>query len=386
MPTKPSDLRNVLVAVSGQTPAIITETLWALEKQLATRVDEIRIVTTIQGCRIIESRLLGIDGEFSRFCSDYGIPAGRIAFSGKSIHVLKDSRGNDLEDIRTSQDNIDAADQVFNLIREWCKRADEHLLCSVAGGRKTLGIYLTMSLMMFGRPADKLYHVLVTPAFESGVPDFYYPPPENRFYKFIGKEGAHQGASGRISSDEAKVELAEIPFLRLRDFIGSGIHPEKGFTEAVTETQRLMNHLQAPPMAVLELKTCRLKIGHFEINLSRQLTAVYAFFLLEFNGPRAGAIMDLLFEKRQLLANLERQIDRFKKAELEKYAWQRMSDLDDFRDRIGPCISKVNKTIRRTLGSLLAPSYSIKTGGKYGVNVQHFKVLGESGRPWKGLR
>jgi len=381
----PSDLRNVLVAVSGQTPAIITETLWALERRFATRVDEIRVITTSQGRDTISSRLFGLDGEFSRFCIDYEIPSGRIAFSQKSIYVLKDTGGQDLEDIRTGEDNVNAANQVFNFISEWCKRQDECLLCSVAGGRKTLGIYLAMSLMMCGRSQDKLYHVLVSPAFETGVPDFFYPPPQERFYSRMKKTDSGF-VSDSISSEEAEVELAEIPFLRLRELTGQAIPFDKGYTAAVAETQLLMNYLQSPPMLTLELETRTVKIGHFEFRLSRQLAAVYGLFLLEFNGLGAEGAIESLFDKRSLLSDLERQIDRFRMAEMETYAWEKMRDVDEFQDQIRPCISKVNKTIRQKLGSsLLASHYAISIGGKYGVKIQHFKVLGRKGKTWRRL-
>ena len=386
MPPSPSDLRNVLVAVSGQTPAIITETLWALERRFATEVDEIRVITTSQGRGIISNRLLGPNGEFSRFCADYEIPSGRVAFSEKSIYVLQDSKGKDLEDIRTGEDNLNAANQVFSLVNEWCKRKGDHLLCSVAGGRKTLGIYLAMSLMMCGRPDDKLYHVLVSPAFETRVPDFFYPPPRERFYAMV-----HRSDKGpvheEISSEEADVELAEIPFLRLRETIGEGIRFERGYTEAVAQSQLLMNYLKAPPALTLELETRQVRIGHFEFNLTRQLAAVYAFFLFEFNGPGAGGAMGSLFEKKGLLSDLERQIDRFGAGEKESYSWERMRDGDEFREHIGPCISKVNRAIRRGVGSgFTASGYVISTGRRYGVDVEHFKVLGAGGKIWKKIR
>jgi CRISPR-associated protein (TIGR02584 family) len=376
----------VLVAVSGQTPAIIIETLWALERCLETKVDEIRVITTSQGRSIIRNKLLGADGEFSRFCLDYEIPSGRIAFSEKSIYVLKGIRGGDLEDIRTGEDNANAANQVFNFINEWCKRKNECLLCSVAGGRKTLGIYLTVSLMMYGRPCDKLYHVLVSPAFETGVPEFFYPPPQERSYARIKRVGSGF-ISETISSEEANVELAEIPFLRLREMIGPGIPIERGYTEAVAETQLLMNYLQSPPALTLQLETHTVKIGHFEFPLTKQLAAVYAFFLLEFNGLGAGGSIELLYEKRMFLANLERQIDRFRMAEMEVYSWEKMRNTDEFRDQIRPCISKVNRAISQKLGSgLLSSRYAISTGRRYGVNIRDFEVFGRKGKVWKGLQ
>ena len=380
------DLRNVLVAVSGQTPAIITETLWALENRLTTKVDEIRVITTSSGRDIIIKRLLGPGGEFSRFCADYEIPPGRIAFSEKTVYTLKNSRGKPLEDIRTGDDNANAADQVYNLINEWCERKEERLLCSVAGGRKTLGIYLAMSLMMCGRKDDSLYHVLVSPSFETSVPDFFYPPPLERFY-IRGKGVGVTHHPEPISSNEASVELAEVPFLRLREMSAGKAPVRRGYMEAVEGTQLVMHYLQAPPEVGILLETCAVTIGCFKFTLPKQLAAVYSFFLLHFNGPGAVGSMESLFEKRMVLAELERQIDRYGAGEIDLYAWQKMRDVHEFKDKMRPCITKVNKEIRKGLGGdLLASRYAISKGKEYGVNVKRFKVLGAGSKPWKGLR
>ncbi|MCE5333783.1 MAG: CRISPR-associated ring nuclease Csm6 [Desulfobacteraceae bacterium] len=375
------------MAVSGQTPAIVTETLWALENQRSTRVDEIRVITTSSGRNIIQQKLLGERGEFSRFVEDYGIAAGRIAFSENNIYVIRDAAGAELDDIRTGQDNLYAADQVFNLIREWCSRKGERLFCSAAGGRKTLGIYLTMALMMCGRPVDRLYHVLVTPQFETSVPDFFYPPPGNRLYRIVAR-GQTENANAdsmTISSEDALIELAEIPFLRLSLIAPKISSIEKGFTESVVEMQRIMDYIQNPPWLLLHLDSCRIEIGDFEFSLPRQLAAVYAFFLLEFNGPEAADDLSQMFKKRHLIAQLERQIDRYKRAEMEVYAWEKMKDLDDFLERISPCISKINRAIRRAVtNDLVASHYAIRTGGrKYQLNVRQYKVLGSGGKKWK---
>ena len=173
----PRHRRNILVAVAGQTPAVVTETLCALEQLRGTRVDEIRVITTSRGRESVVTSLFDAKDIFARYCKDYQVPHGRIAFSPKQIHVLRDASGQELEDIRDTRDNTAAADQIFVFIREWTRRDDEVLHCSVAGGRKTLGIFLAMSLMLRGRPEDTLSHVLVSPDFESTVREFFYPQP-----------------------------------------------------------------------------------------------------------------------------------------------------------------------------------------------------------------
>ena len=59
-------MRNVLVAVAEHTPAIITETLWALEQRCGVRIDKIRVITIGQGRQSIVRELLGENDQFVR--------------------------------------------------------------------------------------------------------------------------------------------------------------------------------------------------------------------------------------------------------------------------------------------------------------------------------
>ena len=387
-PGRTFKLRNILVAVAGQTPAIVTETLWALERQQNVQIDEIRVITTSQGRAILVRELLRDNGTFKNYCRDYDVAPGRIAFSEKNVHVLVDAQGRPLEDIRSSSDNRAAADQVYAFIKRWAARQDEILFCSAAGGRKTLGIYLAMALMLCGRAEDRLLHVLVAPEFEKGVREFFYPPPAEKHYQcFMGLDTDNNPVYRRVSSQEACIELAEIPFLRLREIIGGELPLEKGLTETVAHSQLLLNYLQLPPKLTLLLDQGLVRLGHIQFTLSRQLIAVYTFFLMEFNQPEANATLQELFAERLLPAKLERLIDRQRQGEHETYAWETMNDLDDFRARIGPCISKINRTVNKAFGrNRLAEHYRISTGRKYGVYVPDYEILETEGRPLKRVQ
>jgi CRISPR-associated protein (TIGR02584 family) len=260
--------RNILVAVVGNTPAIITETLWALEQQRGIRIDEIRIITTAVGRDSIVRHLLGANGHFAEYCREHQVPPGRIAFSPQHIHVITDSAGTELQDVRNSDDNRAAADQVFGFIQEWTSRKDERLLCSVAGGRKTLGIYLTMSLMLCGRPDDSISHVLISPDFEIGMPDFYYPPPAERALKcWTGGDETGQATFQPILSSEAQLELADIPFPRLREAFGGGLPLEQGLIRAIEHSRLLLSYLQIPPALTVQLRERSITVGAFTSDL-----------------------------------------------------------------------------------------------------------------------
>jgi hypothetical protein len=234
-----------------------------------------------------------------------------------------------------------------------------------------------MSLMLWGRSEDSLSHVLVAPEFETGARDFFYPPPracEFQLFKGLDENGLPIYES--VSSVRAGVELADIPFIRLRVGIGGDLPVKKGFTDSVVHSQLLMTYLHEPPPLKLELAKGTVHLGKLSFHLSRQIMAVYGFFLMEFNNRPSAAGLEQLFDRRQVIANLERRIDRLKQGEQEHYAWEIMESLDDFRDRIRPCISKVNRAIDSAVGkNSLAARYTIQTGGGYGVAISDFEVV-----------
>jgi CRISPR-associated protein (TIGR02584 family) len=181
---KTSRLRTILVAVAGGSPAIVTETLWALTQQRGERVDEVRVITTSKGEAAIRTALLDpasnkVTPGVSRFadcCRECGLTES-ISFI---IHTLEKQAGFALADIRDDTENQTAADQICALIQEWTSESDTKIFCSAAGGRKTMSIYLTIAMMIYGRTDDRLFHVLVEPEEAEYCHDFFYPYGEPR--------------------------------------------------------------------------------------------------------------------------------------------------------------------------------------------------------------
>ena len=204
--------RRILLAVTGLSPQIVTETLYALAVNYGHRPPfvptEIHVVTTQQGHESARLTLLSDDpGWFYRLCSDYGLQ--HIAFGVENIHVLRDPDGAELTDIRTPADNESAADTITEWVREFTADADSALHVSIAGGRKTMGYYAGYALSLYGRSQDRLSHVLVSSPFES-LPEFFYPSLHSRvIYSRAPK-------SQPLDTRDATVTLAEIPFVSLR--------------------------------------------------------------------------------------------------------------------------------------------------------------------------
>lgn len=94
-----ADLKKILVAVTGMSPQIVTETLYALHTQHQWLPEEIHVLTTQTGAENIIGSLLGENGFFRRLCAEYALPA--IRFDTDCIHVIQGETGEPLADIRS---------------------------------------------------------------------------------------------------------------------------------------------------------------------------------------------------------------------------------------------------------------------------------------------
>jgi len=203
--------RRILLAATGLSPQVVTETLYALTQRRAPAFvpTEIHLVTTAEGAERARLTLLSVDpGWFYRLCRDYGL-AG-LAFGEAHIHVLRGAAGEPFADIRSDEDNESVADALTELVRGFTCDESAALHVSIAGGRKTMGYYAGYALSLFGRACDRLSHVLVSAPYESNS-EFYYPTPYSRVIY------THPPESRPIDSRDAQVSLAEIPFVRLRE-------------------------------------------------------------------------------------------------------------------------------------------------------------------------
>ena len=127
--------RRILLAVTGLTPQIVTETLYALacRSESPWIPHEIHLITTSTGANNARLNLLAGKRWFHRLCEDYHLPP--IAFPPEHIHVLQDDEGRPLDDIRTQAHNTLAADFITEQLRQLTEDPDSELHVSIAGGR-----------------------------------------------------------------------------------------------------------------------------------------------------------------------------------------------------------------------------------------------------------
>lgn len=266
--------RRVLLAVAGTTPQILTETLYALTQSPVPSYvpTEVHVVTTSEGAHRIRLQLLDEkNGKFHAFCRDYGL-TGKIDFLPENVKILTDAFGKPLQDIVSPQDNEHAADQIVAWLRSFTRDADCSIHACLAGGRKTMGFYLGYGISLYGREQDRLSHVLVSPEFE-GHREFFYKPPVPQTLFAHSMVGA-QMDERPVSTDDAKIWLAEIPFVRLRDGLPDALLDGKSsYTEAVQAVQQSLSNNSL----LIDLTQRQIVCGGIAVKLPPRELAFYAW-------------------------------------------------------------------------------------------------------------
>lgn len=257
--------KRILLAVTGLSPQVVTETLFALHQQGGPLPTEVHLLSTTEGAQRARLTLL-TDRWFARLCQDYKLPT--IKFSEHHIHILEDAHNQPMGDIRTLEDNQAAADHISEWIRHLTSDNQASLHVSIAGGRKTMGFYAGYALSLFGRQQDRLSHVLVSPPYESH-PQFYYPTPIPQIIYTLGQ------SSKPLDTRDAQVTLADIPFVRLRHGLPDKILTGKSsFSKTVNTAQENLG----PAHIQLDLERRTLSLASKSVSLPPAELAFYSWF------------------------------------------------------------------------------------------------------------
>ena len=215
---------TILLAVTGMSPAVLTETVWALaQEQEPVIPDRVVVITTISGRQAIDRELLlaaqpdapTVWQQLRQAVLGQGAEKDpRLNFDAVRLIEAPNPRTGTsdwLEDLRTPDENAATANYILAELRRWTETPDTRLVVSIAGGRKTMGALLYACASLLGRETDRLTHVLVNDPFDDPrlKPRFYFP-------KQPRQELA--AADGRtVRAAEAKIDLADIPFVPLRN-------------------------------------------------------------------------------------------------------------------------------------------------------------------------
>lgn len=264
-----------LVCVSGMSPAVVTETLYALLKteQQPFVPDEVHVITTLQGrTKLIKELLDPTTGAFHALVREHAGGAA-IRFDADTIHVISaqraasalpvpaspstrpstqlrggtlpqhDSVRVELDDITTEEDNEAAANTIYQVLYNLKSRApDVQIHASVAGGRKSMSFYMGHAFSLLAGPHDQLSHVLVNEPFETPRLGFYYPPATPRMLSLP------DGTS--VSTADAQVKLAHLSVLRLNALLRYQDWPERAKSSLRFAVELAQAAVQPPKLTV----------------------------------------------------------------------------------------------------------------------------------------
>lgn len=253
--------KNLLICVTGLTPQIVTETLYCLTVQKKIKIDELYVLTTSRGKDVI----LGKDqspttpktllkDEIAKLCKQYKV--ARPQFENNENYIITArEESTELSDIRTDKENILFPNKVAEFLRQKTSEPDTRIYCSISGGRKTMSVHLAAALSLFGRENDKLLHVLTSEEFEFRG---FFPLDKN---------------------EDSALELAEIPFIRLRSVLGDEVNILRSYYDLVKETQIRLKSLTDKTRIILKAETKEVKFGINSVQLEPVEFAFYFKFL-----------------------------------------------------------------------------------------------------------
>lgn len=343
--------RRVLLAVTGLSPQVVTETLYALAiaRKPPFIPTDIHLLTTSEGAERARLALLSDEpGWFHRFCDDYGLP--QIVFDEARIHELVDENGMPLDDIRTPEQNRLAADFITEHVRALTSDPDSALHVSIAGGRKTMGYYLGYGLSLYGRVQDRLSHVLVSEPFESSW-DFFYPTRKSHVIETRNKKLA--------DTANAVVTLAEIPFVSLRHGLPEALLAGQASFNSTVDAARAT---LGPADLALDPRTRQIRVAGRIVRLAPAQFALLAVLAWRckcgaaaLHAPPKG-VKDREWAQAYL-ADLRNACGLMHMPDRVEDALAAGADDDYFLQHL----SRLRKRLRSTLGAVAAP-YLIDSG------------------------
>jgi CRISPR-associated protein (TIGR02584 family) len=363
-------------------PAVLTETIWALAHENPPVIpDCVVVITTLPGKARIEDDLFKASPDYANrtvwqalrdaifrctesqnknsktenllILDDIRLIASRDAKLGRSFP---------LEDIRTPADNETAADFILDEVRTITANADTTLIASLAGGRKTMGALLYAALSLLGRPQDRLTHVLVSEPFEdSGLtPRFYFPAQPETLHQHPRTGGVHK-------SDAARVWLADVPFVRLRELFPKQLGRYPGsFIGLVRAYAERIQQIGGPPEIMLDDSDLTLCVQNIRVSLAPREYALLCFLAERCRDalPPFRQQKDAVDGFREWLTAWGKRFGPFTRQRETAESWTSPTD-DDFRKQLSTMRSKCSQVGLGPFEQFLLPQR-----GAFGIRVR----------------
>ncbi|GBE12367.1 CRISPR-associated protein [bacterium BMS3Abin13] len=369
-------MKNIMLAVVGLNPQVITEALYGLY-HAGRRVDSIHLITTRAGKDRIFTHLLSpYDGKMAAFMKEYNIDQAAIDCGPHTVHVLKKQSGVEIDDIVDEDDNEILINTCLKLAFQFTGRPDCAVFFLVAGGRKTMTSCLTLAAQLYGRPQDRIYHVLITPEFESSR-DFWYPPKISRPVTLFDKERKPYVRETKY----AAINLINIPFVSVRERFSADLlstpHTPADLMAALIQDD--------PKMLLIRLAEGKIVFGGREMDMYPAHMALYGFFAeIKKNCTQEHNCRDCtdcfvdtsrIFSGQDKISRIYSQVARPK--QFDEMSATGITALD--QENFNSYKSKIRKSMIRRFGNGLAINLEISATGerpltRYGIRLDKSRI------------
>ena len=387
LPALPSALPHsapVLLAVTGMSPAILTETVWALACEKPPVIPgRIVVITTLPGKARIEEELFKPSSDYANRTVWQALRDTVFQLAGRDLEIspakfddllilddirlianrdAKLGRSFPVEDIRTPADNETAADFILDEVRKITANADTTLIASLAGGRKTMGALLYAALSLLGRPQDRLTHVLVSEPFEDpGLsPRFYFPAQPETLHQHSRTGGIHK-------SDAARIWLADVPFVRLRELFPKQLGRYPGsFNDLVRAYSERIQQVSGPPEIALDDADLTLTVQSVGVSLAPREYALLTFLSERCRDglPPYGQQKDALTDFTAWLAAWGKRFGPLTRQRETAENWRQPSE-EDLRKQLSSMRAKFKPAGLGQLEPFLLPQR-----GAFGIHIR----------------
>ena len=190
----------------GISPQVLTETLYAIHMQGKPFPDEVYLITSVNAkAKAIE--WLFERGKIEDLKAHHNLPDFKFELS--HILLMQHDDGVEIFNGREEEDQQSIADSITRIVAKFTADENCRIHASIAGGRKTMAFYMGYAMSIFGREQDILSHVFVSKDFEFSE-NFFFPTLNDNYIANKDKV---------LNTKEAKVTLAEIPFVRMRNMV-----------------------------------------------------------------------------------------------------------------------------------------------------------------------
>lgn len=275
-------MKNILLATTGTSPQVLTETLFAIHESGRPFPDEIYVITTQSSKPVLINGLFR-DGHFQALLDEYKMPM--VKFNESHIWLIEDDNGISIYDAKSINDQTYMADFITHKVYELTQDDNVAIHASLAGGRKTMAFYFGYALSLFGREQDTLSHVFVDDKYEF-VRDFWYPTKEPKWV--TGKNG-----QGEVDVSKATITLAEIPFVRMRNSVDQSLVTSMA-SYSFSQTVGMLNESHNVDLKVTIQKKAKLLSA---VGIDIKLTAKEcAFYLWIVSKEDSGILVDRDFD------------------------------------------------------------------------------------------